>query len=396
MTTQYFLRERRKELIAQLKKDFENARVHSKGFVLRLLGSVEIKNVLEINGFDFTSLANDIKYGGSPYLAYLGFGIGSGYSNSLEQPVIDAFIAGLHRLQGKNQSGLQEFLTDDVAVLGVADGIARLGNLQIESVISSKEWFLNLLNEFPPKSLWSNRLRDLAGDLLDDRGRLRGKIVEEDPVRLALELSLRDSWPYPFRNSVYPDQKSRNDLLKSLLVDLIPRQGDIELICVWHKALDLLIDKSVEALTPSISDITHILQRTQHSFKRWVWDENSRRGQTDPAHWLIDNELHVQSFLWAVLYPIFGQDIVDEKYLPSYGQVQPRFDLGIIKLKLIIEVKVVRERGDFAKIEEEIAGDLGLYFKETDQFDRMVIYIYDDCNIYYPERYDALVNALKS
>jgi len=70
--------------------------------------------------------------------------------------------------------------------------------------------------------------------------------------------------------------------------------------------------------------------------------------------------------------------------------------LGIIKLKLIIEVKVVRKPGDFAKIEEQVAGDLGLYFKDPDLFDRMVVYIYDDCDVQCSERYDALKNALKA
>ncbi len=42
------------------------------------------------------------------------------------------------------------------------------------------------------------------------------------------------------------------------------------------------------------------------SCKRWVWEESARRKGADPTRWLIDNEYHVQSVLWAVLYPIFG------------------------------------------------------------------------------------------
>jgi hypothetical protein len=89
-------------------------------------------------------------------------------------------------------------------------------------------------------------------------------------------------------------------------------------------------------------------------------------------------------------------NVVDEEYLPGYGQVQPRFDLGITSLKLIVEVKFARKQGDFADIEEQVAGDLGLYFKNTERFDRMVVYVYDDCDRQYPERYDALKNALEN
>lgn len=394
MTAQSLLSERRSELNYCLQRDFDNAMIHSKGFVFRLLGLDETKRLLKVDGFDLTSYSERAKYEGFPYLAYLGFAMGVGFSSSLEQPVIDAFILGLNRLQDRRKSSLGEFFEDDVALLGIADGIFRLLSRQNQSALPLKKWLIGLLDEFAPRALWSNRMRDVAGDLLDERGRLREKIEEGNPAKLALELSLSSSWPQTYRYSAYPDQQARNSLLKNLLVDPIPCPGDIEQVAVWLKALDVLVDESVEALTPAVSDIVRFLQRTQHSLKRWIWDTSTRRGQVDPAHWLIDNEAHVQSFLWAVLFPIFGQDIVDEKYLPDYGQVQSRFDLGIIKLKLIIEVKIIRERSDFALIEEQVAGDLGLYFKEPERFDRMVVYVYDDCDTHFPENYEALRIAL--
>ncbi len=176
-------------------------------------------------------------------------------------------------------------------------------------------------------------MRDLAGDLLDDRGRLKEKIEEDNPERLALELSLCGSWAQKYQLASYPDQKAREHLLHFLLVEPIPCHGDIEQVAVWLEALDVLVDESVEMLIPTVSDTVRILQRTQHSFKRWIWDSKARRAQIDPAHWLIDNEPHVQSFLWAVLFPIYGPDLVDEKYLSDYGQVQSRFDLGILRFK---------------------------------------------------------------
>jgi len=297
-------------------------------------------------------------------------------------------------LKERSRDSIDQFLDDDVAVLGIADGIAQLQCRQIQEVSQIKTWLSGLLSNHFSRSLWSKRMSDLAGDLIDGRGRLRENIEEDDPAKLALELALSASWASAFRLSTYPNEQLRKILLKKLLTDPVPSQGDIDRVFVWFKALDVLIDQSVEAITPTTSDIVRLLRRTQHSFKRWVYETSTRRGQINPVRWIIDNEAHVQSFLWSVLYPVFGQDVADEKYLQDYGQVQPRFDLGLIKLKLIIEVKIIRERGDFADIEEQIAGDLGLYFRDPTKFDSMVVYIYDDCDIHYPESYDALRNAL--
>lgn len=395
MTAQYVLSERRNELKKIVQGSFGDARSHSKAFALRILGFTLAAETLNVGDFEFSAVLDSVHYGGFPDLAYLGFGIGAYTYTELTQQVIDAFIPGLERLRSRKGNRLEDFIFDDIAVLGIADGISKLLIEHTVDVTPARDWLLALLGKYSSGNIWSDRMRALASDLLDDLGRLRTKVEGDDTDKLALEICLRASWPYAFRNSTYPDQQTRDVLLKSLLVESAPPYGDLERTAVWLRTLDLLVDKTVEALTPSISDTVRILESTQHSFKRWVWDEKTRRRHADPAHWLIDNESHVQSFLWTVLYPIYGPDLVDETYLPGYGQVQPRFDLGIVKLKLIIEVKVIRERRDFAKIEEEVAGDLGLYFKNPDQFDRMVVYVYDDCDVQYSERYDDLRNTLR-
>lgn len=397
MTASYILTERRNELKGIIKDSFEDALLQSKAFALRVLGSALAKEVLCIESFDFSLALESIEYSGFPAMAYLGLGIGFHADVNLPQQVIDAFFSGLTRLQSREGDRLKDFASDDIAVLGVAEGISKLITAQYDNtnIASNQEWLLNVLKQYPSNSLWSGRVRALAGDLLDGRGRLRAKVEGNVMDKLALEICLRDVWAYTFRESAYPDQQERNVLLKQLLVEPAPQVGNLERAIIWLKALDLLVDKTVQALTPSLSDTVRILKSTQHSFKRWVWDEMTRRGKVDPAHWLIDNEPHVQSFLWAVLYPIYCGNLADEEYLPSYGQVQPRFDLAVTNLKLIIEVKIIRTKGDFAKIEEEVTGDLGLYFKEPDRFDRMVVYIYDDCDVYYPEQYEELRKSLK-
>ena len=84
----------------------------------------------------------------------------------------------------------------------------------------------------------------------------------------------------------------------------------------------------------------------------------SRRGVA-PSRWLIDDEADVQALLWTILAPAYGPDLVDETYLPHTGQVQPRADLAILSLRLIIEVKFLRTPADFRAVEEQVAGTAG-------------------------------------
>jgi hypothetical protein len=175
----------------------------------------------------------------------------------------------------------------------------------------------------------------------------------------------------------------------------MPESGDLVRAVIWLRAIDVLVTFAARSLTPSVSDTVRILQDVQHSLKRWRSDDRGRRENVRPGTWLIDDEYDVQTLLWAVLYPMFGPDLVDEDYLPHWGFAQPRLDLGIESLGVIIEVKIARIPSDFKQIEADIHSDLGLYFKDPSKFDRMVVFIYDDCDTHVPEKIDGLNNALR-
>ena len=143
-------------------------------------------------------------------------------------------------------------------------------------ITPARDWLLTLLGKHLPGNVWSDRMRALAGDLLDDLGRLRAKVEEYDTDRLALELCLRASWPHAFRNSAYPSQQAQNTLLKSLMVEPAPPYGDLERAIVWLKALDLLINQAVETLTVINRDKIKIISsdlgsRTVVSIYLEVW-----------------------------------------------------------------------------------------------------------------------------
>lgn len=158
--------------------------------------------------------------------------------------------------------------------------------------------------------------------------------------------------------------------------------------------IEALIQESRVGRAPTVADVVRLLTNVQTGLKRWPWEERSRRGAM-PSRWLIDDERDVQALLWAILAPVYGNDLVDEYHLPHWGQVQPRCDLGILSMRLIIEVKILRTPADFRSVEEQVAGDTGLYFREPGRFDRMVVVVYDDGDRPQPERYATLAAALK-
>lgn len=393
MTAKEMLSERRQALTQIVQSCLSNATAHSIGFVGRILSDVLPESQLVTASGSIPLSPESIQYAGYPSVAFLGFKLGL-KENPIEEE-IQAFITGLARLKCRSEASLNRFASDDVAILGVADGLIHLRHFRKIDVSETIDWFLNLIDYSAQSELWSFRMRALAGDLLDRRGRLR---LEPDLSQVdgaALETVLRAVWQHAFTEDLGISREVKSQVLKRLLVEPVPQSGDLERAAVWLKALDIIIEHSCETLLPTISDTARILERVQHSLKRWVWTSDRRRKNALPSRWLIDNEYDVQSLLWAVLYPVYGPDLVDETYLPNWGFVQPRADLGIVTLKLIIEVKFAREPKDFKEIEGEIGNDLGLYFKDESQFDRMIVFVYDDCDTPHTEKYDSLKNALK-
>jgi len=331
--------------------------------------------------------SGDLDYGGIPALAHSGY-LAAGRTNFDGTP----FIRAVDRLRGRAKAGRDQLRPDDLALLGIATGIAAAGDTDGLSA-ERRKWLLDIANEVADPNAWSIRERQLAADLLDGAGRLRAD-PQGSADTMASDLVLREYWPGAFASVPPISAERRQDLMAALLSSANPAQGELERAAIWLAALDLLVRRMSTELVPDYSSLVAMLEATQSAFRRWVWDEKPNRSGIGPARWLIDSEAHVQAFLWAVLEPRFGEHLVDEQYLPGFGQKQPRFDFGIRGLKTIVEVKIARSSGDFSRIEEEVAGDLGLYFTDIRNWDRMVVYIYDDSNVPHAERYDTLRSAL--
>jgi REase_DpnII-MboI len=377
-----------------VEQSFITANEQSQGFALRILGAEPLFKGKKSLQFDLAGASLSAHYGGVPTAAYLGYGISHLSTTNLSGETYDKCWETIKRIHSRSGSALDEFIRDDVAVLGVVDGISTLNALGISDE-AFRSWLVQLIEQENIVDSWSGRLRALSAELLEERGRLQTRLNQADPFTLSLDLCLQNCWPQVYKQSATLDQSIQQQLMKSLLIEPPPEVGDLERSVIWLQSLNLLAQQTVASLLPSVSDTARILKNTQAALKRWVWDEKSKRKNVSPAHWLIDDEYHVQSFLWAILYPIFKEQLVDEMILPGYGLLQPRADFGIVNLKLIVEVKILRTKADFTHFEEQIAGDLGIYFSEPNRFDRMIVYFYDDCETQHPELYDILRGALQ-
>jgi len=96
------------------------------------------------------------------------------------------------------------------------------------------------------------------------------------------------------------------------------------------RVFDALTERNLPARLGHLdpSDILHVLEGVQRSFRRWTWEIAPRTPKSAVARWEVENEYHVQNLLWAVLAPLFP-DLNDEETLPPVGQKSPRVDLSI-------------------------------------------------------------------
>lgn len=333
-------------------------------------------------------LGDELAYGGIPSVARTGF-----QASHVANFDPHSFLQAVDRIRGRPKNGREQLGNDDIALLGIANGLARCDGAD-KTTADRKRWLLDIIAETGHAIAWSQRARQLAGDLLDGVGRLRADPTKDSNAR-ALDLVLRHHWPQAYSRTALVGPEERREVIAALLSSELPPDGELERGAVWLASLHLLVQRMASDLVPDYNTLVEALKATQSALRRWVWDEKPNRSDISPARWLIDDESHVQAFLWAILEPRFGDQLFDEQYLPGYGLKQPRFDFGLANLKTIIEVKIARSARDFTKIEEEVAGDLGLYFSEPDRYDRMTVYVYDDSDRPHPEHYDTLRSALK-
>lgn len=242
---QEILSARRNYLIKIIQDSFSDSEPHSRAFAVRLLGGEYIPEITYEPDID--ALSNEAVYGGYPHVASLGFQLGAGSTSLADYKL--RFLAGVERLGSRSRNGLRSFSVDDVAILGIADGLTQIGEDQFaQEIEAAKKWLMEIVNRPPSIRLWSFRMRDLAGDLLDNRGRLRTLPESNDVGVRALEIALRDIWQEQFTQIPMPSRAEYKELLRELLAVSPPSPGDLEKAIIWLRAIDLSLDLATEEL----------------------------------------------------------------------------------------------------------------------------------------------------
>jgi hypothetical protein len=178
---------------------------------------------------------------------------------------------------------------------------------------------------------WRRGLLDILGRLI-----AVAKATANDgnqPVWLAAALHRR-GWSAPAEKSV-------SDVLKSALNEASSVTDGFEAglrLAAIDWAVQRAMDFDIAALT--LADVATILHRVPTAFQRWTWEDKPRTAKqgAQPRRWHIENEYHFQSMLYAVLKPLIPA-LEEEQYLPPTGTYQPRADLCILALELVVEVK---------------------------------------------------------
>jgi hypothetical protein len=325
--------------------------------------------------------------------------MGCAPSDEIDEKIGSDFLRAIERQQERSPAAQAELSGDAIALLGIADGLRAMDGrgLMPHVVRDAKTWVLELLEHHAGSDPRMNRARLLAGDLLDGQGRFGPHLAKSDELLVAaLDLCLWMTWPDVLKFVEHPDVERRRAIFSDLVILPAPTEGEVLRATVWLSALHALTIGIAKAAVQDVHDVARILERTQGSFRRWRWEQESSRKHTAPARWLLDKEADVQAFLLAVLYPYFGEDLQDEQYLQGFGLRQGRFDFAITSQRLIVEVKVLRTNKDVEEIEAQVQDDLALYFKDSRLFNSMIVYVYDDRDVPEPEKYCAIKAALKA
>jgi hypothetical protein len=316
-----------------------------------------------------TNLATTRSYHDLAIIGYAAHAVG------LDQIQADALRHGLKWLWGRKSDIVGEpapFFADAVALLGLALGARCLGG---DETASTCKWMLGFVPraaKLPAVEAW---LRCLFSAALHGVGSTEIPLPKDSSVAdVRTALRACSVAPGAARDDTEGDERLTLALLKQQMTDDLP---DVR-AALRLKAFSW-IRRSAPVIVPgriALADVVHLLERVPAGLRRWAWEEKPRTKRGEARKWHVDHEYHVQDLLYCLLTPIFP-DLKDEEYFPSLGQKQPRTDLFIPSMKLIIEVKFLRQTDKVTRVIDEVGSDASLYLKAGTDYSGIVAFVWD-------------------
>ncbi|MGA2936295.1 MAG: hypothetical protein ABSF52_04255 [Syntrophobacteraceae bacterium] len=306
-------------------------------------------------------------------LATIGY---AAHASGLNEGQAQALRHGLKWLCGRSAEIAGEpapFFTDAVALLGVALGACFLLG---DEVVATSQWMLGFVPraaKLPAIEAWQRCLFSAALHALGSTELPLPTDVGVADVRTALRA-----------RSVAPGEAGREEAEadERLTLGLLKQQVTEDLPVV-RAALRLAafswIRRSAPVIVPgriTTPDVLQLLDRVPAGLRRWTWEEKALTKGGEARKWHVDHEYHVQNLLYFLLAPVFP-DLKDEEYFPSLGQKQPRTDLFIPSMKLIIEVKFLRQTDKVTKVIDEVGSDTSLYLVKGTDYSGVIAFVWD-------------------
>lgn len=265
-----------------------------------------------------------------------------------------------------------------------ADGVALLGiALGAMATKTGGNWLTDLLRQASATvDPWQGGLVTVARMVCEQQD------LAIAPVELAVGVAERLGW----------GRKAADvEAAWKIVVSMQPHgdgiSRDAVRLAVFEFALETLAHVSVGAA--GVRELEALVTNAGRALRLWRYEDRPRTPNSLPTRWEIENEYHVQSFLWAILAPVFA-DLEEEENLPSVGHKNPRADLGVPSLRTIVEVKFLRSGGQaaLAKITEEVAADASLYLSTNSGYDKIIAVVWDD--VAQTEQHHELKTGLES
>lgn len=295
----------------------------------------------------------------------------------------DAFLSDLDWLRQRTFFERKPYghEIDGLVLLGLALGIRAIGAGDVRQL--SMTWLSGLVTKAisaaPPGDWNAFLIRTAAVVLTPDAA-----AIDDVAPEMVATLAARGILPA----DAVPRDAAWHAATISYPVDDGPSRAAARLATydlIWKTAATISLG------TMSLDDVARVLERVPAAMSRWPWEDKQKTPKSAAAKWIIDNEYHVQSLLWAILAPLFPR-LVPEEPTPSVGQKHPRADLAIPELEAVVEVKFVRASAKFADIVEEIAADASLYLQRESPYRHLVVFVWDDSGR--SEEHDALRSGL--
>jgi REase_DpnII-MboI len=285
---------------------------------------------------------------------------------------------GLERLAGR-QPFVDEipmaFCSDAIGILGVALGTRSLADTSVSAkIVSWLSSFLKTIYGLDGTENWQRCLFQAADRVLGSGMGISGALLGQAQD---VYVALRSKAIFPAVTGEAAEQEEE----KALRLILLQGTSEIsyERAAIRLAALEHVV-RSAPAVVPgriSAEGLVHLLERVPAGLRKWTWETQPRTTNGIARQWHVDSEYHVQNLLWLQLAPIFP-DLDDEHYLTKIGQKNPRADLYIPSMRLIVEVKFLRAGDKMQKIIDEIASDASLYNAMGNDCAGIIAFIWDD------------------